>query len=70
MKPAKIAMLAVVALCLLMFFRGNTSGFSLRESAEAALTQDPACAGMKCKKPGQRATMMTDNMGVNKCRCS
>jgi hypothetical protein len=82
MKPAKIAMFAVVALCLLMFFRGKTSGFSLRESADAmidvgmngpvqkALTQDPACAGMKCKKPGQRATMVTDNMGVNKCQCS
>ena len=60
MKPAKIAMLAVVALCLLMFFRGKTSGFSLRESAEAAmdvgmngpvqkaLTQGPECAGTKC----------------------
>ena len=82
MKPAKIAMFAVVALCLLMFFRGKASGFSLREGAEAAinvgmngpvqkvLTQDPACAGMKCKKPGQTAKMETDNTGVNKCRCS
>lgn len=38
MKPAKIAMFAVVALCLLMFFRGKVSGFSLREGAESAVS--------------------------------
>jgi hypothetical protein len=72
MKPAKIAMFAVVALCLLMFFRGNVSGYSLRESAEAAidvvqkaLTHDPACSGKKCNKPGQTAKMVND-----KCQCS
>jgi hypothetical protein len=58
-------MLAVVALCLLMFFRGNVSGFSLRESVEAALTHDPACSGKKCNKPGQTAKMVND-----KCQCS
>ena len=30
MKPAKIALLALVALIVLMFLRGNVSGFSLR----------------------------------------
>jgi hypothetical protein len=82
MKPAQIAMFAVVALCLLMFFRGKTSGFSLRESAEAAmdvgmngvvqktLAKGPECAGVKCRAPGQTAKKTMNSMGVEKCQCS
>jgi len=82
MKPAKIAMFAVVALCLLMFFSGKASGFSLRESAEAAMdvsmngpvqkaiVKGPDCAGVKCRAPGQTAKKTMNSMGVEKCQCS
>ena len=86
MKPAKIAMFAVLALCLLMFFRGKVSGFSLRDSADAAIdmgmTAGPVtkvlesvvdanpCARTKCKGPGQTAKSVTNSKGVTKCQCS
>lgn len=51
MKPAKIALISLIALMVLLYLGGNVSGFSLREGATACTcgkAKDGTCK--MCKK--------------------
>lgn len=65
MKPAKLALIALAALCLLLLL-GRASGFSLREGAEG---EPVDCSGVECSTPGQAAQPLTNSLGQTKCVC-